>query len=161
MYQIKPISFTGNHTLLKQNQKILDIKYSSWRLNNAQTFYKNQKVVIEESSDSNKIHQITKDGVKVGHLAFDRKMALHMYVSDQHQDKKHLIFHSKGFWNYKFELSFADLLTPIIQLQPKVNWKNVKTTYQVKVVSATHLNFDIPELLIYSSHAINMLASHV
>lgn len=104
-------------------------------------------MVIEESGDSNKIHQVTKDGIKVGHLAFDRKLALHLYVYDQHQYKKHFIFLSKSFWNYTFELSFANLLTPVIQLQPKVNWKNLKTTYRVEVVSATHLNFDIPERL--------------
>ncbi|HAS46135.1 MAG TPA: hypothetical protein DCS93_36985 [Microscillaceae bacterium] len=159
MYQVKPTSFKGNHALLKYDQHFSEICYQGWSLDQAQASYQGQNIEIQTSSKQKESHEIIKNGIKIGQITLGCQMWPCIEVLDQNQVTQHFVLQSEGFWNYKYVLHFANPKTPAIVLQPKVNWKKLTTHYDVKVVSATPLHFEVPALVIYSIYAMNMLAS--
>jgi len=159
MYQVKPTSSKGNHALLKYNKQFSEICYQGWSLNQAQASYQGQNIEIKINHQQKKSHDIIKNGAKIGHITLGCQAWPFIEVLDQNQVMQHFVLQPEGFWNYKYVLHFSNPKTPAIVLQPKVNWKKLATHYDVKVVSATPLNFEVPALVIYSIYAMNMLAS--
>ncbi len=158
MYRIKSTSLKGNYTLFKNEEQFSEVIYNNWKFNHAQASYLQQAIEIKVNADQKNQHDIIKNGVTIGHISIDRKLVPHIEVLDQHHKKQRFHLKQEGFWRYKYVLCFSNPEAPAIVLQSNI--KRLTTYYDIEKVSATPLNIEVPELVIYSIYALNLLGSY-
>lgn len=145
----------GDFTLVKENQKIFELKYTNWFSSKARTALGEEMIEIRPQNIWCSKFDIFKQDLDQGDIIFNWKGNIIIRLMQEEGVEKSYLLRAKGFWNQSFELTDeADHV--ILLFAPSMNWKKLNYNYDVQQISEEYDEQRIHELLIYCGFGANL-----
>lgn len=154
MYEIKRTSIKGDYSLIADDQEIFVFKHGSWLKGVADVYYHDEHIQVRKKHALSGSHVITRNGIEAGRITFDWKMAATIQLFDEQGAERIFTFKKKGTFKAEYKLVDAETKLHVLTLSFDMKWKKLNYEYDVKLINADEVGYDIPELLIYSMYAL-------
>lgn len=146
-------SSKGNFIYEKNNCKVLELIFSGWFSNKANTNYKNKEIKIEPNNFWKNKFKISEDENEKGAINFSFKNNITIQFIDESSKNQIFEMKCKGFWKSRYEIQDQNQ-NLMITIHPKMNWKKLKQNYEIVDHSNSIAKSYFDELIIYCGFSI-------
>ncbi len=156
--KVESIDSKGGFVIKDESTDFLKVSYKKWFSSQAETNLNGISLIIKPKNIWQSKFDILKNGIDKGDIIFTWRGHIVISLEDKIGNSNEWIVKTRGFWDYRFEVSNSDEKLILI-LKPNFNWKNFKYNYEIKIQEEDIDENEILELILYACFGANLYKS--